>query len=353
MIRVNHITKSYDKVRALDDVSLNIDKNEVVSIIGYSGSGKSTLIRCIAGLESYESGSIVTDLTAGKGYGGIGMVFSNSNLFPHLTILQNLVLAPVKVLGMAKEDAEEEAIKLLDQVGIWALKDSYPNTLSSGQCQRAAIARSLMMKPEILLLDEPTASLDPVSASEVCNVLSNLKSSNITMLIVTHSIDFARSLSDRIVFMSNGRICEQGTPLEIINNPQERETKAYINHSINMVYEIPSSKYDHPELNARIEVFSMRYRLPYSDTYSIQLAVEEILNLIPLDDGVTLVLTKSDKTLELEAVLKKGDHPYLSEEYIKDELSYSILQGLCDKIEETVNEMNETVIRLKIQQNTI
>lgn len=352
MIRVNNITKRYGNLRALDGVSLNVAKNEVVSIIGYSGSGKSTLIRCIAGLESYESGSITADLNTKKGYGGIGMVFSNSNLFPHLTVLQNLVLAPVKVLGMSPEQAEEEAIQILDQVGIWSIKDSYPDALSSGQRQRAAIARSLMMKPEILLLDEPTSSLDPVSTSEVYNVLSALKNT-ITIVLVTHRIDFARSISDRIVFMSNGRICEQGTPTEIINNPQERETKAYINHCINMVYEISSPKYDHPELNARIEVFCLRYRLPHSDTYSLQLAVEELLNLIPLDEGVNLVITKSDKILEVEAVLEKGNHPYLSDEHIKDELSYSILQGLCENIEEDVNAMNETVIRLTIQQNTI
>ena len=353
MIRINHITKSYGATKALDNVTLNISKGEVVSVIGYSGSGKSTLIRCIAGLEDFESGTIVTGIRPKKGYKGIGMVFSRSNLFPHLTILQNLMLAPMKVLGISKEQAEEEAVQILDEVGIWALKDQYPDTLSSGQRQRAAIARCLMMKPEILLLDEPTSSLDPVSTSEVYNVLSSLKNDEITIVLVTHNIDFARAISDRIVFMCNGGICEQGTPSDIINNPQERETKAFINHSINMVYEISSPKYDHPELNARIEIFSLRYRLPISDTYSLQLAVEELLNLIPLDDGATIVITKSDKGLELEVTLAKGEHPYLSGEYIKDDLSYSILEGLCERIEEDVNELNETVIRMTIQQNTI
>lgn len=352
MIKINQITKSYNGIKALDNVTLHVGKNEVVSIIGYSGSGKSTLIRCIAGLEDIESGTIVTGIKPSKGYNGIGMVFSRSNLFPHLTILQNLTLAPIKVLGMTKEQAEEEAIQILDKVGIWALKDEYPDSLSSGQCQRAAIARSLMMKPEILLLDEPTSSLDPVSTGEVFNVLTELKSQNMTIVIVSHQIDFARTISDRIVFMNNGRICEQGTPSEIINNPQERETKAFMNHCINMVYDIPSPKYDHPELNARIEVFCLRYRLPVTDTHSLQLAVEELLNLIPLDNGVNLVLTKSDKGLELEATLTKGEHPYLSGEYIKDDLSYSILEGLCEKIKEDINEMNETVIHMTIKQTT-
>lgn len=352
MIRINQITKSYEGTRALDNVSLEIGRNEVVSIIGYSGSGKSTLIKCIAGLEPFESGSIVTDIKPRNGYNGIGMVFSRSNLFPHLTILQNLMLAPVKVLGRPKEEVEDEAIHLLDKVGIWAAKDSYPDSLSSGQRQRAAVARSLMMHPEILLLDEPTSSLDPLSAREVFNVLTTLKD-QMTIVLVTHNIDFARSVSDRIVFMSNGKICEEGTPSEIIDHPRERQTRAYINHCMNMVYEITSPKYDHPELNARIEVFCMRYRLPFSDTYSLQLAVEELLNLIPLEEGVKLLVAKSEKGLEIEAVLPKSEEPYLSKDSIKDDLSYSILEGLCEKIEEGTNESNESVIRMTIRQNTI
>lgn len=352
MIRIKNITKSYEGVKALDNVSLDINRNEAVSIIGYSGSGKSTLIRCIAGLESYESGTVDIALAARDGYPGIGMVFSRSNLFPHLTILQNLTLAPMKVLGLSKEKAEEQAIQILDKVGIWAIKDSYPDTLSSGQKQRAAIARSLMMNPEILLLDEPTSFLDPVSASEVFNVLSTLKD-QMTIVLVTHNLDFARSISDRIVFMSEGHICEQGTPSEIIDNPKDHQTRSFINHCINMVYDIPSSKYDHPELNARIEVFCMRYRLPFSDTYSLQLTVEELLNLIPLDDGLTLIIAKSKKGLMVEAVLPKTGKTYLTQDHIKDDLSYSILEGLCESIEEEVNEMNETVIRMTIKQNTI
>lgn len=353
MIRINQITKSFDATRALDNVSLTVGRNEVVSIIGYSGSGKSTLIRCIAGLESYESGSIVTGVSSRNGYSGIGMVFNRSNLFPHLTILQNLTLAPIKVLGMSRKDAEEEAIQMLDKVGIWSLKDSYPDSLSSGQRQRAAIARSLMMKPEILLLDEPTSALDPVSTSEVFNVLSSLKNEDMTIVLVTHKIDLARSLSDRIVFMANGRIIEQGTPSEIIDHPKEQKTKVFINHYMNMVYEIPSAKYDHPELNARIEVFCLRYRLPHSDTYALQLAVEELLNLLPLDNGLSLIITKLQKDLEVEAVLPKGEHPFLSTDHVKDDLSYSILEGLCENIYEGVTESDDSVIRLTIKQNKI
>lgn len=353
MIKISHLTKSYNAVKVLDDVSLNIGRNEVVSIIGYSGSGKSTLLNCIAGLESYDSGTITTDIVQGKGYGGIGMVFNRSNLFPHLTILRNLVLAPEKVLGLSPEQAEEEAMQMLEKVGIWSVRNAYPASLSSGQRQRAAIARSLMMKPKILLLDEPTSSLDPASTSEVFKVLSNLKNNDMTIVLVTHSIDLARSISDRIIFMSDGRICEQGTPSEIINHPQNRETKSFINHCTNLVYDIPSEKYDLPELNARIEVFCMRYRLPFSDTYALQLAVEELLNLIPLENGVNLVIVKSDRGLDVQAVLAKGAQPYLSQESIMNELGYTILEGLCEKIEEETNDLGESVIRLAIRQNSI
>ena len=353
MIRISHLTKSYNATKVLDDVSLAIGRNEVVSIIGYSGSGKSTLLNCIAGLESYDSGTVTMDIVQEKGYGGIGMVFNSRNLFPHLTILRNLILAPVKVLGLSPVQAEDEAMCMLERVGIWSVRNAYPESLSSGQRQRAAIARSLMMKPRILLLDEPTSSLDPASASVVFMVLSDFKSNDMTIVLVTHSIDFARSISDRIVFMSNGRICEQGTPSEIIDHPKNRETKSFINHCTNMVYEVPSEKYDLPELNARIEVFCMRYRLPFSDTYSLQLAVEELLNLIPLENGVNLVIAKSDKNLEVEAVLAKGTQPYLSQESVQEELGYTILEGLCEKIEEGTNELGESVIRLTIRQNSI
>ena len=354
MIRISHLTKAYnDATKALDDVSLNIGKNEVVSIIGYSGSGKSTLVKCIAGLESYDEGSITIDVTEQEGYNRIGMVFDRGNLFPHLTILQNLVLAPIKVLGLSPQEAEAEAMQMLESVGIWAVRNSYPEALSSGQRQRAAIARSLMMKPEILLLDEPTSALDPVSVNEVFKVLSGLKNRNMTIILVTHKIDLARSISDRIIFMSNGKVCEQGKPSEIINNPKQRATREFIDHCINLVHKIPSARYDHPELNARIEDFCMRYRLPFSDTYSLQLAVEELLRLIPLDGGVNLVITKSDQGLVVEAALARGTESYLSQESVRDELSYTILEGLCEQMEEQTNELGETVIRLRIKQNSI
>lgn len=348
MIRISNISKSYGATRALDDVSLFIDRSEVVSIIGPSGSGKSTLLNCIAGLESYDSGSIHIDCEHRGEFNGVGMVFQSRNLFPHLNILQNLTLAPIQVLGMSKEQAEEEALYLLDKVGIWANRFDYPHSISQGQGQRAVIARSLMMKPSVLLLDDPTSALDPVATSEVCRVLASLKKGDITIILVTHDIDLALAMSDRIVYMHEGKICEQGEPNEIINNPQNINTKSFVNYCINLVYDIPSSKYDHPELNARIEGFCMKYRLTSSETHSIQLVVEELLNLLPLDNGLRLIISKLKKGLQVEAFLRDTGCSYLSQDEVKDELSYSIISGICNSIEEISQKSNLKVIRLKI-----
>ena len=351
MIEISNVSKRYDTERVLTDVTLSVEENEVVSIIGHSGSGKSTLLRCIAGLESYESGIIKMNIRKKDGYEGIGFVFKDNNLFPHLTILQNLMLAPIQVLRMKKEQAREMAEEILDNVGIWNKMNDYPSNLSSGQTQRAAIARSLMMKPDVLLLDEPTSSLDPVSANEVFNVLDKLKKQGKTLVLVTHNIDFARSISDRIVFMDKGRICEVGSPGQLIDHPKEPETLQFINYCVNMVYDIPAPKFDHPQLNARIEDFCSRYRLPVKDTYSAQLVVEELLNLLPLDDGLRLVLSKNDRGLVIEAILKDSGRFCLSDADIADDLSYMIISSKCASIEEIVNDNDEKVIRLNLKES--
>ena len=206
MIRISHLIKSYGTDSAMDDVSLNIGRNEVVSIIGYSGSGKSTLMKCIAGLEPYDSGSIVTGATPKRSYPGIGMVFSGSNLFPHMTVLQNLMLAPMKVLGMSRKQAEEEAIQILEKVGIWSARDAYPDALSSGQRQRAAIARATLMCPKVLLADEPTGNLDEKTGARVVEVLRGLnRDMGMTLIIVTHNQELAASL-DRSLELRSGEL---------------------------------------------------------------------------------------------------------------------------------------------------
>lgn len=353
MIDVSHITKTFGSSRILDDVSLHIYRNETVSIIGYAGSGKSTLLNCMAGLTSIDSGSVTVNSTRKGTYNGMGMVFQEHNLFSHLTVLQNMTVAPVNVLGISKEEAEKQAMELLDTVGLWEKSSEYPDQLSLGQRQRVAIARSLMMNPDVLLLDEPTSSLDPVSSSEVMDVIRELKKKKMTIVMVTHRLDLAAEVSDRIAFMYNGQIYETGTADQIIYRPQNRVTRNYIDHCLNLVYEIHSSKYDYPELNARIENFCNRYKLGPQSVHSVQLVVEEFLNLVPLDEGVRLLVSKSGDNLHLnvDAWLPDSNRIYIDKSSLDEDLSYAILVGMCELIEESVDDSGGKHVHLQLKEN--
>ncbi|MBE6236879.1 MAG: amino acid ABC transporter ATP-binding protein [Bacteroidales bacterium] len=353
MIDVSHITKTFGSSRILDDVSLHIYRNETVSIIGYAGSGKSTLLNCMAGLTSIDSGSVTVNSTRKGTYNGMGMVFQEHNLFSHLTVLQNMTVAPVNVLGISKEEAEKQAMELLDTVGLWEKSSEYPDHLSLGQRQRVAIARSLMMNPDVLLLDEPTSSLDPVSSSEVMDVIRELKKKKMTIVMVTHRLDLAAEVSDRIAFMYNGQIYETGTADQIIYRPQNRVTRNYIDHCLNLVYEIHSSKYDYPELNARIENFCNRYKLGPQSVHSVQLVVEEFLNLVPLDEGVRLLVSKSVDNLHLnvDAWLPDSNRIYIDKSSLDEDLSYAILVGMCELIEESVDDSEGKHVHLQLKEN--
>lgn len=353
MIDVSHITKTFGSSRILDDVSLHISRNETVSIIGYAGSGKSTLLNCMAGLTSIDSGSVTVNSTRKGTYNGMGMVFQEHNLFSHLTVLQNMTVAPVNVLGISKEEAEKRAMELLDTVGLWEKSSEYPDQLSLGQRQRVAIARSLMMNPDVLLLDEPTSSLDPVSSSEVMDVIRELKKKKMTIVMVTHRLDLAAEVSDRIAFMYNGQIYETGTADQIIYRPQNRVTRNYIDHCLNLVYEIHSSKYDYPELNARIENFCNRYKLGPQSVHSVQLVVEEFLNLVPLDEGVRLLVSKSVDNLHLnvDAWLPDSNRIYIDKSSLDEDLSYAILVGMCELIEESVDDSEGKHVHLQLKEN--
>ncbi len=352
MIEVNQISKSYGHVKVLQNISLVINKGETVSVIGHNGSGKSTLINCIAGLTSFESGRISIDGEPMKDKSSkVGMVFQEHNLFPHLTVMKNMTLAPIHVLGMSAEDAEEKAYRLLELVGMWERSNDYPGDLSLGQRQRVAIARSLMMDPEYLLLDEPIASLDPISAAAVSDLIRELNKMEIAIVLITHKIELAAEVSDRVIFMHNGQICEQGTPSEVISNPQNPHTKAFMNYCMNLVYEISSAQYDHLELNARIEHFCGKYRIGKEDIHSVQLVVEELLNLLPLKDGLTLTIAKSasNMALTVDAVIDDKGIDYLSAQNVSDDLSYMIISGLCSIISEYVGENGDRNIHLEIK----
>ena len=236
LIQLENVSKHYGTFMALKCINLEVAEGEIVSVIGPSGSGKSTLIRCINLLEQYDDpGKITVNGTVvRKGAdlknvrANVGMVFQNFNLFPHMTILENVKLAPMRVYGTYTEVATKRALTLLDNVGISDQSEKYPGQLSGGQQQRVAIARALAMKPKILLFDEPTSALDPEMVGEVLNVIRKLADEGVTMIVVTHEMGFARQVSDRIIFMDAGQIVESGTPSDIFDATKEPRTLAFL-----------------------------------------------------------------------------------------------------------------------------
>ena len=236
IIRIEHVWKFFGQMAALQDVSLDVHCGEKVVIIGPSGSGKSTMLRSINRLEEINSGLIAVDGVdindpkndINKIRQNLGMVFQQFNLFPHKTVLHNLTMAPIKLRGMAKRDAENLAMELLKRVGIGDKANVYPAMLSGGQQQRVAIARALAMKPELMLFDEPTSALDPEMVGEVLDVMVNLAKEGMTMICVTHEMGFARSVADRVVFMADGQIVEVGTPEEIFDSPKHPRLQQFL-----------------------------------------------------------------------------------------------------------------------------
>ena len=237
IIKINDMNKWFGDFQVLKDINLEVEKNKKIVVCGPSGSGKSTLIRCINRLEEHQKGTIVVDGTElteetkniEQIRAEVGMVFQQFNLFPHMTALQNCIEAPVHVLGLKKEEAEQRALELLELVGLTDKKDEHPTRLSGGQQQRVAIARALAMRPKVMLLDEITSALDPEVVGEVLNVIRSLnKEHNLTMIMVTHQMGFAREISDRVCFFYEGKIFEQGPPEQLFGNPQNERTKQFL-----------------------------------------------------------------------------------------------------------------------------
>jgi len=241
-ISVQNLVKKYGNNTVLNDISISINEGDVVCIIGPSGSGKSTFLRCLNKLEEPTSGDIVidgahlmdknTDINLVRQH--IGMVFQHFNLFPHLTVLENIILAPMDVKKASRDEAEKNAIRLLDKVGLADKKDMKPDNLSGGQKQRVAIARALAMNPDIMLFDEPTSALDPEMVGDVLNVMKDLAKQGMTMVIVTHEMGFAKEVANRVLFTDGGKILEDGTPQQIFENPQNERTKDFLNKVLNI-----------------------------------------------------------------------------------------------------------------------
>ena len=351
MIQVSHLKKTYSNgLQVLRDVNATIGRGEVISIIGPSGTGKSTFLRCLNLLESPSGGSIIVDgqdllskkTDVAKMRQKMGMVFQSFNLFNHLTIMDNLCIGPVKLLGKSRKEAEERAMELLAMVGLAEKANAMPSQLSGGQKQRIAIARCLSMNPEIILFDEPTSALDPTMVSEVLGVIRTLAKQGMTMVIVTHEMRFARDVSTRIFYMDQGVVYEEGTPEQIFEHPREERTRVFINRIRDYHYIIRSPRYDLYELQAGMMQFCAKYFLSQLVQFNVQLLTEEVLQIIPLDKGeIDLALKYSEKTggVSLELLMPAGITSVLKDKnFSLDDLSMTIVRGLCENIHEVVDD---------------
>ncbi|MBR4460220.1 MAG: amino acid ABC transporter ATP-binding protein [Paludibacteraceae bacterium] len=327
MISVQHLTKTYynadgSSLTVLKDINCDIQKGEVISIIGPSGTGKSTFLRSLNLLDPPTGGRILVDGEdiLAKGYPvhklrqKMGMVFQNFNLFEHMTVLENVMYAPVKILKEDKQQARDEALALLKKVGLVEKADVYPASLSGGQKQRVAIARALAMKPDAILFDEPTSALDPTMVGEVLSVIRQLSKSGLTMLIVTHEMRFARDVSTRIFFMNEGVIYEDGTPEQIFEHPVHSATKAFVQRIQKLVFEIDSDDFDYLQIHTGINRFCLKYNLTQGEhAYAL---IKEVLfthmrNIRPL----TLRMTHAElsRVTTVDFMVENLDHSPLND----------------------------------------
>ena len=322
----------------------------MLCVIGRSGSGKSTLLRCIAGLMMPDAGEIV--FPAGE-RPRICMIPQHFNLFPHLNVLQNLTLAPMKVLGLSAAQAQEQALEQLKAVGLLHKSHKYPHDLSAGQQQRVAIARCLAMNPQIILLDEPLSALDPIAKGEVMDVLRKLKKEK-TLIMISHKLKAVIELADRVVFIDKGQVCEEGTVEEVIGAPKKEATRHFMSHLKDLHYKIRSADFDRPELNARIEQYCNRFGLGTQAFHFTQLAVEESLNLLPLENGVKLILSKAEHEvrMSLDLIIDDRGVSYTDEASCADDLSLSLIRGLCQVLEERV-EGSKRILHLELNKESL
>lgn len=314
MIELIHLEKKYENSTPLKDVNAVIRDGEVISVIGPSGTGKSTLLRCIDLLERPTGGKILldgADITA-PGYDPvkarrrIGMVFQSFNLFGHLTVIENLMMAQMDILGRSKKEAYETGMRLLRRVGLEGREFKYPDQLSGGQKQRVAIARTLAMDPEVILLDEPTSALDPAMVGEVQNVIADLAKSGKTMLIVTHDMSFARSICSRVFYMDQGVICEDGTPDQVFDDPKNERTRRFIRNLKALEIDINDAEYDCANAGNEIERYCIKNDIPSRSKYFIRLAIEEIVQqqLLPHGNCLPIRIVVEYSVAEQTATVK-------------------------------------------------
>jgi polar amino acid transport system ATP-binding protein len=340
LLEVKNFEKHYGVNTIIKDISVKIEKGEVISIIGPSGTGKSTFLRGInmldapTGGEVYFSGELITRRNMDKVRRKIGMVFQNFGLYSHLTVMDNLTAAPIKLLKKTKAEAAERAAELLKTVGLTERANHFPNQLSGGQKQRVAIARCLAMEPEIILFDEPTSALDPTMVGEVTAVIRSLARSGMTMIIVTHEMAFAREVSNRVFYMDEGGIYEEGTPDAIFNNPEKPKTKEFIFKIRSLSYEVKSKNFDHVKLLSEIDEFSFRHGMNGKTAEKIRLIAEETAINIAGNalSAFTLSISFSEQLRSYTvSITYSGDSNIL--DTAEDDISVMMIKKAADKTE--------------------
>jgi polar amino acid transport system ATP-binding protein len=334
MITVSNLSKKFGGLVVLENLSVEINKGEIISIIGPSGCGKSTLLRCLNLLERPTGGEIFVDgedilaksASVNELRRKMGMVFQSFNLYSHLLAIENIMLGPVKLLKLPKQQAFDEAKKYLEMVGLSQKAYAYPDELSGGQKQRVAIARTLAMKPEIILFDEPTSALDPTMVSEVLAVIKKLAEEGLTMMIVTHEMKFARDVSTRILYMDDCGIFEEGAPEQIFDSPRRSKTRIFIYKIRSFSYDIDGAQFDLYELNARLEEFLKKRMFTDKKIKTVQLLSEELLcNVLP-DTRIEYSVEYSDETGETAITATyagAGENPFIKKE---DDLPLMIIK---------------------------
>ncbi len=358
MITIKNLSKYFGDQRVFSNISLTIDKGEIITLIGQSGSGKSTFLRCLNLLEESTEGEIFidelslfdrnTDIAHIRQK--MGMVFQTFNLYDHMTMMENLSIAPVKLLKKNHKEAEKKAIELLQMVGLGEKLYSFPDELSGGQQQRAAIARCLAMEPEIILFDEPTSALDPTMVSEVLAVIRKLAKEGLTMIIVTHEMEFARNISTRVVYMDEGGVYEDGPPEQIFDNPQKVKTQAFIHRIRSMRYHITSKEFDLYELQGEMQTFCEKHWIPKKVTGFVILLAEEIL-LIQSDYSdiwVSLYYSEKDGNVELKTESRGAPVNPLEDDVLEDDIGLKIITAACESVDYSYED-GKNVLKLKVK----
>jgi polar amino acid transport system ATP-binding protein len=354
MITVSNLKKSYGDFDVIKNISTTINKGEIITIIGPSGTGKSTFLRCLnllerptSGIVEFEGKNLMDKKTnINEIRKKMGMVFQNFNLFAHMSILDNLCVGQTKLLGISRAEAEKTSFELLKMVGLGEKANAYPDELSGGQKQRVAIARCLSMKPDIMLFDEPTSALDPTMVGEVTSVIKRLAQSGMTMVIVTHEMNFAKNVSTRIIYMDEGGIYEEGPPELIFENPEREKTRAFIKRIKTFFYKITSGNFDFIELTNELGNFCSANALSKSNIDKAQLITEELsVVLIPRDDLRSVSFNfPEDQSNFILTVVYGGENRDVTQKPQSDKLSKSIVIGIASEISHSYSDNENQLI---------